>query len=423
MGKWGFKFLLSALLICSQAAFSQSVTKVLVSGLGGTHDLYVKDAFYSGYASYANDIFEGEVILYSQSISYSFAYAQQNGYQLMIRSTTGLVTGITLAPQYPDVKLVMPAGSNSFVQVYTGDVITSPVVVTGAGVDSNVTGYKLEFFSIDPITGTNASSYSNGFIAGQLAFIANTLNISLDSARMLARPFASENGEYDFYNGFGRINVSSLLESMLPVELSSFTATAGKKDVKLKWRTETETNNYGFEVQRKITSSPQSEGDFSDWESIGFVNGNNNSNSPKEYSFIDNNLIGGKTFLYRLKQIDNDGRFEYSKTIEVSIAVNDFVLHQNYPNPFSAKGNSPSGGNSVTTIRYELPVKSFVTLKVYNAIGEEVAVLVNDFKNEGKYSETFSVDPVMASGVYYCKIEADDNGKIFSKTIKMIVMK
>ena len=94
---------------------------------------------------------------------------------MIIRSTSGLSTGLRLAPDYPSIELVMPAGSNVYTQVFFGDVLTSPVVITGAGEDSNQTGYKLEFYGIDPISTTNASSYANGFIAGQIAFISNTL--------------------------------------------------------------------------------------------------------------------------------------------------------------------------------------------------------------------------------------------------------
>ena len=63
-------------------------------------------------------------------------------------------------------------------------------------------------------------------------------------------------------------------------------------------------NNFGFDVERKVDG---------DWQKIGFVNGNGNSNSPKEYIYIDKNLTGGSKFLYRLKQVDNDGQFEYSE--------------------------------------------------------------------------------------------------------------
>ena len=116
---------------------AQQIDKVIVSGFGGQHDLDVKNAFLIGYSSYNGDQFTGDIVLYSYSLQTSFDYAVANNYDLIIRSTTGLYTGLDLAPNYPSVKLVMPAGSNSYIQTFSGDVINSPVVITGAGIDSN----------------------------------------------------------------------------------------------------------------------------------------------------------------------------------------------------------------------------------------------------------------------------------------------
>ena len=195
---------------------AQTVDKVIISGWGGQHDLDVKNSFYLGYSSYDSTEFLGEVILYSQSLQNSFEYAEQNDYNLIIRSAIGLASGILIAPDYPSIKLFMPSGSNSFVQAFSGDLINSPVIVTGAGADSNVTGYKLDFYSVDPITEGNASSFSNGYVAGQLAYIANSLQCSLDSARVLARSNGSENGLFDQYSGFGRIITENILTDPLP---------------------------------------------------------------------------------------------------------------------------------------------------------------------------------------------------------------
>ena len=118
--------------------------------------------------------------------------------------------------------------------------------------------------------------------------------------------------------------------SALPVELSSFSAAVIGQNVKINWTTETEVNNYGFEVERCALSA-----ECQAWENIGFVNGSGNSNSPKNYSFNDKDVRGGK-YSYRLKQIDNDGQFEYSNIIEVDINLPlEFSLNQNYPNPFN----------------------------------------------------------------------------------------
>ncbi|MBP9056353.1 MAG: DUF2341 domain-containing protein, partial [Saprospiraceae bacterium] len=136
----------------------------------------------------------------------------------------------------------------------------------------------------------------------------------------------------------------------LPVELSALSAVVIGSSVQLNWRTETEINNFGFEIERSETQDAR----IAKWEKVGFVNGNGNSNSPKDYIFTDNNLVPGK-YSYRLKQIDNDGQFEYSKTIQIDFnSPKKFELTQNYPNPF----------NPVTTISFELPISGFVSLKV-----------------------------------------------------------
>ena len=153
------------------------------------------------------------------------------------------------------------------------------------------------------------------------------------------------------------------MDQNLPVELTSFNATVSNNNIKLSWQTATEIKNYGFEIEREKLTSNSTSGV---WQKIGFVNGNGNSNSIKNYSFIDNGLSDGK-YSYTLKQIDNDGNFEYSKKVEISVTqANKFNLDQNYPNPF----------NPSTKIKYSLQNASNVTLTVYDILGNKVQVLV-----------------------------------------------
>ncbi|NNJ51959.1 MAG: T9SS type A sorting domain-containing protein [Ignavibacteriaceae bacterium] len=172
----------------------------------------------------------------------------------------------------------------------------------------------------------------------------------------------------------------------LPVELAYFSAVVLDGGVKLEWRTETEVSNYGFEILRSAQND--------NWEKIGFVEGHGNSNSPKDYSFIDSEVNGGK-YSYRLKQIDTDGSFEYSKIIEVDLgSPQEFELSQNYPNPF----------NPATKIRYTLPEAGNVKLVVYNLLGEQVAELINEFKEAGVHTINFNAEN-LNSGLYIYKIE------------------
>ncbi len=210
--------------------------------------------------------------------------------------------------------------------------------------------------------------------------------------------------------GYGKLDINAASgESELPVELTSFSALAIGSTVKLNWNTATEINNYGFEVERSETQEAKSK----TWEKIGFVNGNGNSNSPKDYSYVDNKLVGSGKYLYRLKQIDNDGQFEYSEVIEIDLGVpSKFELSQNYPNPF----------NPSTKIRYSIPnVGSGLAqtvLKVYDVLGNEVATLVNEYKPAGSYEVTFDASS-LSSGIYLYKIQSGN----FIQTKKMILIK
>jgi hypothetical protein len=127
--------------------------------------------------------------------------------------------------------------------------------------------------------------------------------------------------QYTGGNGGGSSFVS-ISSSPLPVELSSFTISTEKSSVSLKWHTATEVNNYGFDIERKSTSS---------WSKVAFVEGHGTTNAPQSYSYADNSASG--KLVYRLKQIDRDGKFEYSKEVEATVvaAPSVFSLSQNYP--------------------------------------------------------------------------------------------
>ena len=209
----------------------------------------------------------------------------------------------------------------------------------------------------------------------------------------------------------------------LPVELTSFTAGISELKVVLNWQTATEVNNYGFEVERAsslyVGTSP-----VKDWETLGFVPGHGNSNSPKSYSFIDNDYNKDGRIVYRLKQIDTDGSFEYfSTTAEVNIGITgiaggtipeDFSLSQNYPNPF----------NPTTTIRYGLPEESNVKVMIYNLLGQLVTTLTDEVKKAGYYDDVFNAGR-LASGTYLVSIysESTMSKRKYSTVKKMMLIK
>ncbi len=198
-------------------------------------------------------------------------------------------------------------------------------------------------------------------------------------------------------------NIKVIGSGVVPVELLSFAASVNETDVTLNWSTATETNNSGFQVERSNGSA---------YEVVGFVAGHGTTTEVQNYSFVDQNLASGN-YTYRLKQVDFNGTFEYSNTIEAEILVKDFSLGQNYPNPF----------NPSTTINFSLAVDSKVSLKIFDVLGQEVATLVNGQLAAGSQKVSFNASS-LNSGVYFYRIDADGiDGQKFSSVKKMILTK
>lgn len=191
---------------------------------------------------------------------------------------------------------------------------------------------------------------------------------------------------------------------VIPVELTSFTASVSGNKIDLKWRTETEVNNSGFDVERNSGAG---------FAKVGFVPGIGTSSEPNLYSFTDADLKAG-TYTYRLKQVDYDGSFEYSQEISVEVTTPSvFVLEQNYPNPF----------NPSTTIAFSLATDAKVSLKIFNTLGQEVTQIINSNMNQGYHEVNFDAS-AYNSGVYFYKIEAQGtDGQNFTQVRKMMLTK
>jgi hypothetical protein len=202
----------------------------------------------------------------------------------------------------------------------------------------------------------------------------------------------------------GSVNYAggTITDTPLPVEITSFSAIAKGKSVELAWNTATEVNNSGFEVERRVANK--------EWSKIGFVGGNGTSNSAHSYSYSDK-AVSPATYQYRLKQIDRDGKFEYSATVEatVGMTVGDYQLSQNYPNPF----------NPTTTFTFALGASEQTTVKVFNIVGQEVATLFNGVAQANQmYSMQFNAKD-LPSGIYFYTLRSQSRNEVK----KMMLMK
>jgi len=191
----------------------------------------------------------------------------------------------------------------------------------------------------------------------------------------------------------------------LPVELVSFSASQENNMVILSWETDSEVENFGFEIERAYSGSDA-------WKRLGFVEGNGSVTRTSNYTFSDKSLSKQSNVKYRLKQIDYDGSYEYSAA--VSIVYNENLLperdklYSNYPNPF----------NPLTSIRYEITRGTYVRLTIYDTTGKEVAELVNKRHGPGSYEVSFDGGQ-LTSGVYIGKIRSNE----YSQIIKILLVK
>jgi hypothetical protein len=259
------------------------------------------------------------------------------------------------------------------------------------------------------------SDNEDGFIIERDIVVADVYEI-LDTVSQNATTYVDTTVDvltYNYrvksFNSAGGSEYSDTAEVIVPVELSSFSVSIVDGGVSINWVTVTETNNFGFEIQRRLADM---------WETIGFVEGNGTITEQKNYYFFDDykNLQVKGLVEYRLRQIDYDGTYTYSeiKKIEVDFIPDKFLLTQNYPNPF----------NPTTTIEYNIPYAGLVYLGVYNVIGEKIIELGNDVKQQGTYKVVWNAAS-FPSGIYYYKLvfEAEDRSSAKSIVKKMILLK
>jgi len=195
------------------------------------------------------------------------------------------------------------------------------------------------------------------------------------------------------YESTGASITTGVTLGVLPVEISSFSVRQVSKGAQLNWSTASEQNNAGFDIERSE--------DGITFRSIGWVAGKGNSVNRQEYLYDDKNLRSGKTFYYRLRQVDIDGRFKYSAVNTLTLSNDGSLAGEFYPNP-SANGN--------VTIDLTATENDTWQVEVFDAAGkrhhqQQVAV----FKGSNVLSFNFTR---LAGGTYYVKMESK-TGRIY----------
>jgi hypothetical protein len=226
--------------------------------------------------------------------------------------------------------------------------------------------------------------------------IPGTFNTSLDPRSLTIT--ATSFSEFTVSDG----------DNPLPVEITSFTGTSTARGVELAWNVVSEQDNAGFIV-------------FRDGQQIAHYNttpelrGRGTTSEAKTYRYIDaSGLEVGRTYTYTLRSVDFNGTVHHiDRTAVVQVTaipkvVYTYKLEQNYPNPF----------NPTTNIAFSIKEAGFVSLKVYDLLGREVATLVSELRPAGNYTVRFDAAG-LGSGVYFYTLSSGG----FSQTKKMMIVK
>ena len=369
---------------------------VLVGGYYQSHDMDVMMSFIEGYSEYDNSIYPGTITwpnVYGTSL---FPYADANGYEIIVYSYGGITYLIPWAYMYPEISLLMPAGCNCFAKVFHANIETCPIVSTGAGTITNTTGYNVEFHSIDPIYGV-ASSFSNGYIAGQITFIAVSRGITFQKARMIARE-TSSNVIWNEYSGYGLINIEDALAFIVPTPsemVQDIIEEIGELII-----TGDLTGNHAQPLITKLESVI----DKLDKNKITPAINQLNAFINQVNAYINSEKLteeDGQSLIVSAEEVIDELMLLAKTSPELnednSNIPDEYSLRQNYPNPF----------NPVTTIEYVIPEAGYVKLIVYDILGNKVETLVDGYVTSNNNKVIFNAMD-LASGTYIYSLSINE---------------
>ena len=347
-------------------------------------------------------------------------------------SKTGDYTGGFISPGATDVPILQISLSNSAGTARVTS-LTASFASTSTAVDGDVSAVRAyqDADNSGTVTGGDVLLGSKTFSSGVATWTSLTLDVTSGGIKILFVADIAPGANTSHALGLELTNSTSVIasnatssgfpiantsNSLLPIELRDFSGTAESFGVILRWSTATESNNYGFEIEKRRIQNTEfsASKEGMHWILSGFVAGAGTSNAPRKYSYVDKNLSPGK-YAYHLKQIDRDGKSTFSRSVEVVVGVAPkvFALSQNYPNPF----------NPTTTIEYTLPEAGKASLRIYDVLGKEVATLVNGELKAGVTHKAVFEASKLSSGIYFSRLEfsaSDGSGKQLMKKLLLI---
>ncbi|MGE5499252.1 MAG: T9SS type A sorting domain-containing protein [Syntrophothermus sp.] len=377
----------------SGAAITSGVKLYGINDNGGTNSFYFNSVLIGGTGV------TGSNATYALCSNNNSTRNFQNNILINSRSNAAGGTGKHYAVSYSglnfnlltsDYNDLYTCGTGGVLGYYSSDRTSLDLWKSGTGKDSHSKSFDVSFTSAADLHLTGASAGNHNFDGIPIAGITSDFD---GEVRNEAIPY---------------IGADEVISTPLPVELASFSAALSGTSVILKWCTATEVSNYGFDVERTSGIEGNAE-----WTKIGFVKGHGNSNSPVIYVFTDNHPLNSKN-IYRLKQIDTDGKYKFYDAVSAEVSFSGKVsLAQNVPNPF----------NPATSIKFQIPFSTGVTIKIYDLLGREIATLMNEEKAAGSYIAYWngrdSYGQNASSGVYFYKLTAGSS----SETRKMNLLR